>query len=238
MKPVIDIHSHILPAVDDGCPNFLVAMQMISAYENQGVKAVICTPHFGPCGITGADVEGTFMALQRINTPIKFYLGNEILFTHHTVKDLRNCSARTLAGSRYVLIEFEEWEEYHASPEEIKNAMLLLTKTEFTPILAHPERYTAIQSKPELCKLLVDNGVQLQINAYDITENQKSVVRKLTQQLITDGLVSDIGSDAHGMRRKPALQTGVQWIYDHCPEEYADAIVHDNAADIIKEGEA
>jgi tyrosine-protein phosphatase YwqE len=79
----------------------------------------------------------------------------------------------------------------------------------------------------------------LQINAYDVYENSNPLTVKTTQYLLNNKLVSFIGSDAHGAkRRSPALSAGVKWIYDHCPEAYSDAIVHDNAAKIIKEGEA
>lgn len=109
-----------------------------------------------------------------------------------------------------------------------------ISATEFTPILAHPERYDHLLSNPDVCTKLVDLGVQLQINAYDICENKRNAVRSFTQRLLEEKLVSYIGSDCHGYRRPPALQAGVAWIYEHCPKDYADAVVHDNAIKIIK----
>ncbi len=238
MKPVIDIHSHMLPGVDDGCESKEEALAMLKMYENQNVEAVVCTPHYGSCGIPNADVNGTFDWLASTGSPVKLYLGNEILFTRSTLMDVRRKRAMPLAGSKYVLIEFEEW-AYNTSAEDILNGVAWLAQSEYVPILAHPERYHFLRSNPNFCEKISKNGVKFQINAYDICENSNELTKSLAQRLLKKRLVSFIGSDAHGAeRRSPALQTGVKWIYDHCPEDYADAIVHDNAAKILKAGGA
>ena len=140
--------------------------------------------------------------------------------------------------SKWILIEFEEW-LYSSDAEEILAGMQWLSKTEYKVILAHPERYLNLQLHPEFYKKIAKTGVKMQINAFDVVQNTNRLAVEATKFLLKNKLVSFIGSDAHGAKkRSPELATGVKWIYDNCPEDYADAIVHDNAMEIIKEGEA
>lgn len=233
MKPIIDIHSHILPDVDDGCSDKTRAIVMLAMYEEQGVESLICTPHYGPCMIKGANIKETFNWLESVGSPVKLFLGNEVYFTPHTLRDVRRQKALTLAGSKFVLIEFEEW-CFHTDADVIYNSLKWFSQSEYTPVLAHAERYESLQRSPGFYERLTKSGVKLQLNAYDIYESDNYMTRKTAQDLLQKQLVSFIGSDAHNTTyRSPALRTGVKWIYDHCPESYADAVVHDNAEKII-----
>jgi protein-tyrosine phosphatase len=233
MKKIIDIHSHILPGCDDGCSGKNEALRMLRMYEEQNVEAVICTPHFGPCTITGSNVSDSFLWLKNRSQNVKVYLGNEI-----HVDYINEANPMPLAGSKHALFEFEDW-SYHINEDEMFRGLVAMLKTGYKPILAHPERYRLLQKNHRYYEQITRLGVRLQVNAYDICENEKDDVRNAAQFIINNELASFIGSDAHGAeRRSPALSAGVKWIYEHCRENYADAIVHDNAAKIIKEGEA
>jgi len=233
MKKIIDIHSHILPGVDDGCGSKEEALEMIKIYEEQNVEAVICTPHFGPCGITGADVEAAFNWLTSTGSNVKLYLGNEILFTLNTMFAVKFGLARRMNNSRYILVEFDDW-LYHSSAGEIVAGLKILSKSKYEIILAHPERYTSLQNNLDYYDMITKLGVKLQVNAYDIVKNKNQQTVIASRYILNNKLASFIGSDAHGAeRRRPELKDGVKWIYDHCPEDYADAVVHDNAKKII-----
>ncbi len=235
MKPIIDIHSHILPGADDGCSNQEEALAMLRMYEEQGVEAVVCTPHFGICARKGADVEGAFEWLCSVESPVKRYLGNEILLTRYTLQDTRRGIARRMADSDRILIEFDEY----ADPGDIVEGMRWAGDSEFRPILAHAERYSLLRKQPELWRRIVENGAAIQINAYSVCEDTNPKTVEAARYLLENQLVSFIGSDAHGeFNRPPRLTKGVQWIYEHCPEDYADAIVHDNAAELIAKNRA
>ena len=237
MKPVIDIHSHILPRVDDGCPGKEQALAMLRMYEEQGAEAVICTPHFGSCALQGADVDGAFAWLVgAAESPVKLFLGNEILLTRYTLEDTRRGIARRLAGSDRILIEFDEWGEFnHTCAEDILDGLKWAGESEFVPVLAHAERYRCLHEDPDTFFRIAESGAELQINAYDVCENSDPAVINTTRFLLENQLVKYLGSDAHGAtRRPPRLTRGVEWIYENCPEAYADAVVHDNAANLIK----
>lgn len=234
MKKVIDIHSHILPGVDDGCPDREEALATLKIYEEQGTEAVICTPHFGNCGKKGADVEGAFAWLSSVESPVKLYLGNEILLTRFSLEDTRRNIARRMAGSDRILIEFEEWGDYFAGLDEIMDGVKFTADSEFIPILAHAERYDCLQKDPGAYYRIRELGAEIQINAWSICEEQKESTVAAARFLLENQLAGYLGSDAHGEHhRPPKLAKGVQWIYEHCTEEYADAVVHDNAARLL-----
>ena len=234
MKKVIDIHSHILPGVDDGCQNRKEALAMLRMYEDQGAEAIVCTPHFGNCGKAGADVEGAFAWLSSVESPVKLYLGNEILLTRYSLDDTRRGIARRMAGSDRILIEFEEWADYFAGLDEILDGVKFAADSEFIPVLAHAERYDCLKNNPEVYYKIRELGAEIQINAWSVFEEQKESTVAAARFLLEKQLAGYLGSDAHGeFRRPPRLAKGVQWIYEHCPVDYADAVVHDNAARML-----
>ena len=104
-------------------------------------------------------------------------------------------------------------------------------------ILAHPERYRAIQQDRNLAKRICDLGVLLQVNAYDLYLNKNDATRNLAQWMAKEGMISFIGSDMHGTRikedgkpaRRPQMKEGIRWLYENVKKEYADEIVRLNA---------
>ena len=108
MKQLIDIHSHILPGVEDiGCPTKREARAMLKVYESMNAEAVICTPHFGVHGVKGANVAASFGWIQEIKSPVKRYLGQQILLTRFTLQDARRGIAKTLADSDRRFVDYE-----------------------------------------------------------------------------------------------------------------------------------
>ena len=234
MKTIIDIHSHLLPGLDDGCRTEADALAMLKMYENQNVEAVICTPHYGPCGNPGADIKETFERLRSKSRTVRLYPGSEIHDEYFDPDGGESSGQFSLAGSPYFLIEFEEY-YYRVETERILSRLSGFRRCGRYLILAHPERYSAVQENPAFCRKLAEIGVGLQINAYDVYENSNQATVRTARYLLDNRLVTHIGSDAHRPdHRPPALAVGVQWIYDHYPEDYADAIVHDNAEKILR----
>ena len=233
LKSIIDIHSHILPGVDDGASVLSEYLDMIDIYKAQNVEAVICTPHFGPCGYPEADIPGVFTQCSSQTDSFGLFLGNEVLYTDSTLTDLRNKSAKTLNGTDYILVEFDEWKTYHVEKTFLVESLLKLAQSEYKPVLAHAERYEAVQYDLDICQFLSEHGVLLQVNAYDLFEQKKESCRNAAQWLAKNRLITFIGSDCHGYHRPPNLLSGVNWLYNNVPEEYADAVVHGNAKKLL-----
>lgn len=142
-----------------------------------------------------------------------------------------------MGNSDWYMVEFLE---YGSTTEPADIMIYRLAKMRLAginTILAHPERYTAIQQDWNLAKRICDLGVRLQINAYDLCLNKKLATRNLTQWMAREHLISFIGSDMHGTRikengkpaRRPQMKDGVHWLYENVDEEYANDIVRRNA---------
>lgn len=231
MKQLIDIHSHILPGVEDvGCPTKKEARAMLKAYEALNAEAVICTPHFGIHGVKGANVAESYQWIQTINSPVKRYLGQQILLTRFTLQDARRGIAKTLADSDRLFVDYELGVCYSAAVDII-DGMKELAKSEYKPILVQPEKYPGLQQYPELCCEIVNAGAQLQVNLRNIFSDNPDI-RRTAQFLIDNRLAAFAGSNAHNTEELALVKDGIRWIYDHCPEKYADAIIHDHAAAI------
>ena len=101
-------------------------------------------------------------------------------------------------------------------------------------ILAHPERYRAIQQDWNLARRICGLGVLLQVNAYDLCLNKNQATRDLAQWMAQEHLISFIGSDMHGtMKRRPRMEEGINWLYENTDEEYADAVAFGNAEKLL-----
>jgi protein-tyrosine phosphatase len=105
----------------------------------------------------------------------------------------------------------------------------------FKPILAHAERYTALQKDWNLAKKLHDSGVLLQVNAYDLELNMSLKTKEPAQWMAKEKLISFIGSDMHGLppKRTPKMKEGINWLYENTDEEYADAVAFGNAEKLL-----
>ena len=144
---ITDIHTHILPGIDDGCRNLEESLALVRSFLEQGISEVIATPHYrnrAYLGDAGPIVEAYNTLCDAIrNTEFaltagtfKLHLGQELHYTESLPELLENGTCLTLAGSHYVLIEFANEAPY----EEIYRGMRRIIEAGYTPILAHMER--------------------------------------------------------------------------------------------------
>ena len=135
------------------------------------------------------------------------------------------------------MVEFLEWGNTTEPADILIYRLAKMRLAGINTILAHPERYKAIQQDWNLAKRICDLGVLLQVNAYDLFLNPKDATRNLAQWMAKEELVSFIGSDMHGTgikpdgkpKRRPQMKEGISWLYDNVDDEYADDIVRVNA---------
>src|SRR5437588_1952126 len=158
---MIDIHSHILPGVDDGARTVEDSLEMARVALAEGTSGMICTSHsaewfeLGPLAKMESQVADLQAALSAANLPLQLWPGMEIFLTPQTPHHLQEGRAWSLAGSRYVLVEipYEPWPAY------TEQTLFELQVGGWSPILAHPERYVAIQRDPNILFRLVERGV-------------------------------------------------------------------------------
>lgn len=234
---MIDTHLHILPGVDDGPESIDETLVLAEALVREGVQAAIATPHYNdefpqlPATEIQARVEVVQWALDEANIPLRLYAGHEALIKPGLLEDIQEGRLATLNGSRYLLLEL--WNTTWLP--ETERVIFELRAAGFIPVLAHPERYRAIQQDPERLASLLNQGVLAQLTASSLIGMQGNTTRRCAETLLKKGLISCIGSDAHGLRRRPpgvtrGLQrarellddTRVRQMIDVCPA----AIIH------------
>ena len=234
-----DIHSHIIPEVDDGAQSFEEALDLLKLDREEGIRTVFATPHYGiENGYAPSDkiIESRFRRLSSIvreQLPgMELMLGTEWYCSENIVDRIRSHEAWPMNYTNWYMVEFLEYGNVTEPAENILRRLKKMKDAGIKTILAHPERYQAIQQDWNLAKRISDLGVLLQVNAYDLALNQKEVTRNLAQWMAKEQLISFIGSDMHGTRpgkRTPKMKEGIRWLYENVDEEYANDILRRNA---------
>jgi len=233
----IDIHTHILPGVDDGPVHMEESISMLKMEYEQGVVAIIATPHYmaGRDNIPVDELELIKDRLQeeasKIAPDLKIYLGNELLYSDSIIDDLQAKKALTLAGSRYVLVEFLPAVEYN----RLFRAVSDFVNAGYIPIIAHAERYQCLRHKKQLICDLIDAGCYIQMNASSLAGNIFNNPDALyNARLINSGLVHFIGSDCHDtIRRKPDIIKAEKAMKKRCGDDIILRVFADNPAKIL-----
>ena len=234
----VDIHSHVLPGLDDGAATMEEALKLLRLDWEEGIRTVFATPHYGiengyaPTNETIWTEYNHLKEAAREAVPgMEIHFGTEWYCAENIVERIRNHEAWPMMESDWYLVEFLEWGTTTEPAEVMLRRLKTLEDNHIHTILAHPERYRAIQQDWDLAKRICDMGVLLQVNAYDLQLNKNEATRNLAQWLAKEELVSFIGSDMHGLppKRPPKMKEGIQWLYDNVEYEYANDIVRGNA---------
>lgn len=203
---MIDIHTHILPNIDDGSQSAECSFKMIDALKSDGVDRVVFTPHFywERRPIEKFIQERGAAAEKLKDCGIKFYLGAEVQFGELKI-DYSSLTKLCIEGTRYILLELPFSDGW--SGRLFDNVNSLILNSGALPIIAHIERYPAAVKKPENIEKLLRMGCLLQINAETVI-NAKP--RGLIDVLLKNGQIQALGTDCHNMTtRKPAYKAAV-----------------------------
>ena len=169
---LFDIHSHMLPGVDDGSKNMEMSLDMLSIAYNEGVRNIILTPHYilGRNSYTYDELDSRFDSLkEEVRKSGKYeglnlYLGNEILYEDGVVTKLRAGEIHTLNNTKYVLVEYNIRTPF----SEILHSIDELTQARYWPIIAHVERYISLENHLDRIEEIIDRGTLLQMNISSI----------------------------------------------------------------------
>ncbi len=201
---MMDIHTHILPGVDDGMQTYEIALDALKYQLKRGISHVVLTPHVNNAAqkVSSKAYPERFEAFQtqvsKDLPEMTLYLGYEVRYSSVINIDYEEFIFQGF-NKKYLLIEFST-----KSMDSIHDVIYDLTVKGFTPIIAHIERYLYLEMEEVV--LMKSYGAQIQINSGAILGLDGKVIRKQALKYLKMGLVDYIASDCHNMdKRKPNL---------------------------------
>lgn len=206
---MFDIHSHILPGLDDGAPDWQESIAMARIAVQDGIEGIICTPHWVP-GISELSrgtilelVESFREQLAGLGIDLSIYPGAELRVDADLPERIEKGEAITLNESgQYALVELP----MDFIPQGVGNLFYDIQVQDITPILAHPERNLALKQNVQPLLEWAESGVIIQVTAASLLGRFGGDVRKFTVQLMERGIVHVIATDSHGPHvRTPVL---------------------------------
>lgn len=194
----VDIHSHLLPGIDDGAKTVEDSLQLTKALQGFGTSQIITTPHVIYCfwENTSENIQekliSTNIELQQNNLVIPFRAAAEYMMDENFVKLFQSEKLLTLKDN-YVLVEMS----YINQPIQLYSILFDLQVAGYIPVLAHPERYLFYHNNFEEYKKLINAGCLLQLNLLAVVGYYGEGIAKIAEKLLKNGMYSFVGSDVH-----------------------------------------
>lgn len=239
---MVDIHTHILPHMDDGPETMEDSIFMAKIAAESGVDILFATPH---CNRKGSfdnyydlDFEQQYQnfeqRLKEERIPITLLPGMEVYGTEEVPDVLRRGNIITLNHSRYLLLELgfrKDLSLFEFLIDEIKDLG-------YIPIIAHPERYPYVQKTPDMLNELLNKGCLLQVNKGSILGSFGYRAREIAMILLHHEMVSFVASDAHSpLHRTTDLSIIYDMISRQYSEDYAKLLLNENPGCIVTDRE-
>lgn len=232
---MVDIHSHILPGLDDGAETLEDAVQMAEMAVSSEIYHMAATSHGNIYPYTleeyGKSLDQLQRALIERKIPLKLYSGMEIFLNEDAFGHLKKSELLTLNKTDYLLVEvdFEEW------TENVIRWIQKLQKQGYRVVLAHPERYIFLQKDPELAYYLEEQGCILQVNAGSIAGDFGKSCEILAWQFLRDGIVGAVATDTHDRRyRSPDIRNVVRLLTQELGSAETKLLLSENPSRILK----
>lgn len=202
---MIDLHCHILPAIDDGAPDLSVSLAMARQAVADGIKIAACTPHILPgvydnVGPVIRDaVERLSQILEDEGIPLSLIVGSDAHMAPDMIGGLQSGRIPTLNESRYLLLEPPQ----HVAPPHLREFTFRLMTAGYVPILTHPERLSWIESHYKIIQGLARSGVWMQLTAGSLTGRFGRRARYWSERMLDEGLIEVMATDAHDTESRP-----------------------------------
>lgn len=208
---MIDMHTHILPGVDDGAQNMEEAEALARAAAAEGITDIIATPHhadgkyWNPSNEVAEHVRLLNERLKEAGIAIRIHAGQEIRVHKELLANLEKRELTALAGTSYVLLEMPSGE----IPKQMGDLIYELNLLNLRPVIAHPERNAGVTRAAEKLRELLDIGAYAQVTTHSLLGGFGRGVERAAWSLCRQGLIHLVSSDAHhlnwrGFRLKEA----------------------------------
>lgn len=240
---MIDLHCHILPGIDDGAQTLEDSVALCRLAAADGCEAMVATPHQrrDPWWNDDLDRLRTLAGQvqdrvrEEVGEGFRVLLGGEIHVDRELLAEVERLPAATvlpLAGSRYLLLELDNW----GSPDQAVQVVHETAIAGWRPILAHPELIPWLASDLDLLARLVDLGAAAQVTAMSVTGDFGRRPMQDSLRMIEAGLVHFIASDAHDIRRRPpGLRRACLMIAGRWGDDLARRLTLDNPLAVLED---
>lgn len=232
----IDIHSHILPNMDDGSRSIEQSLSMLRIAYGQGIDCMMATPHNMP-GKGCPDMRTVRESMDRLaalamqeGIPVQILCGMEYYFREEVLLLLDAEKGITLGNSNCILVEFDPM----VDRIYFRNALRDILGTGYRPVVAHVERYGKVMEDLSLLYDLKKMGILFQVNAMSVIGENGRQTKRSVRKLLKDALVDFVATDAHSDgRRAPFMEKCAEVLYRKYGRNYADALLFGNAEGMI-----
>lgn len=235
---MIDIHSHILPSLDDGARDLDDSLRLAQLAVEEGITAIIATPHhengnyLNPASAVHDAAQALQSALQERNIPLDLHIGQEIRVFGNLLSDYDEGLLLTLAGSAYLLLEFPSGD----IPRDIANLLYELKLLGITPIIAHPERNRILMNDFNQLIGLIEAGALCQMTSHSLNGFFGRTVQKASMDMCKMNLIHFVSSDAHHpVNRAFGLRQAYQVVASELGESVRDYYMRNASAVLMSE---
>lgn len=205
---MIDLHSHILPGIDDGSRSLDMSLEMARMAVDDGITLMACTPHIYP-GLYMNDTAGIIAAREALQRefddrgiPLKLTIGADVHLVPGLLEGLRAGTVPCLHQTRYLLLE----PAHHVAPPHFQESVFSLVAAGYVPVITHPERLTWVEDHYDVFRDLVRQGAWMQITAAALTGTFGARAKYWGERFLDEGLTHIIATDAHSNgRRSPVM---------------------------------
>ena len=225
---MIDIHSHILPGIDDGSRDFEESIKLLDEAKNAGFDKIVSTSHYA-LDLYECPEYKRIDLINKLREEVHIpdiLLGSEIYSTHTIIDLLNEGKASRINGTRYVLFEIPLVTSFPDLPGLINK----IKENGYFPILAHPERYWSIQKNFDILYELQSNGVYFQGNYASILGYYGPRAKKVMKRMLKEEMYTFLGTDVHRANTiYPKMDKIIHKMSKLVSDDYLDDITTNNA---------
>ncbi len=212
----MDIHSHLIPGIDDGVKSIDQALNILEQLQNMGYEMVVTTPHVMSARYTNSSgqirekLDEIRDHARQHGLHIRIEAAAEYFVDENFIKLLKDKDLLYFGREKYVLLEWS----YVNKPARFGELVFDMLSDGFTPVLAHAERYDYCHSRTmEVYYRLYEQGVKLQVNLPSLAGLQRTANREVAEKLLQKGLAVFVGSDLHNAQQLDILRDGLRSKY-------------------------
>lgn len=235
---MVDIHCHIVPAVDDGAQTKSQVRALLKKEYEDGVTALVLTPHYrkgmfeAPDDLVLKRAAYVMHEVRELGLPMKIYLAREYHANADMIDELKATPQYRINEGRHVLVEFSSVHSY----EKIRGWIYQLVAAGFRPIIAHVERYPDVMRDIEQVDELIQLGAYIQISTSAILGEHGLRLKGYTKTLLKKRMVHFVASDAHDMEnRRPNLRECREYVAKKFGAGYAEELFVENPRNILSD---